>query len=268
MKTGRLSKAELHFIEEKADSMTADQIAKALNRSVDPIIRQLKRFGKTENKLQALTVQAEYDIKAKPHWKELKKQLSEEELELFLFHWTQIIAQFHNDILPTEELQIIDLVRLEILVNRESEKQHKNQQEIDRMQAVKMLEEAKQVEEQDKEYIYQLERNISSLYAAGETAQRAFKDLLEKKTKLSQALKATREQRYANIENKKSTMAELIEKILRDPKFFDEQGKQMEKMRLAMEKERERLSDYHTYDDNVVDRPFLTPDIIKKEKGK
>ena len=153
-------------------------------------------------------------------------------------------------------------------MNRELEKQRNCQKEIDRMQSMKILEENKQAEEQDKEYIYQLERNIASLYAAGETAQRAFKDLLEKKTKSSQALKATREQRYANIENKKSTMAELIENILRNPTFFEEQGKQMEKMRLAMQKERERLSDYHTYDDKVIDRPFLTPETIEQEKKK
>lgn len=266
MKTGRLSKEELHFIEEKAETLTAAEIAEQLDRNIEPIIRQLKRFGKTENKLQSLTVQAEYDIKSKPHWKELKDQLTEEELELFLFHWSQIVAQFHKDILPTEELQIIDLVRLEILINRELKKQNLAQKDIDRMISMKIMEEGKQEEDRDKEYIYQLERNIASLYSVAETALRAFKDLLDKKTKMNQALKATREQRYANIENKKSTMAELIENILRNPMFFDEQGKQMEKMRMAMDKERQRLSEYHTYEDGMVDRPFLTPEIIEQEQ--
>jgi hypothetical protein len=38
----------------------------------------------------------------------------------------------------------------------------------------------------------------------------------------------------------------------------------MEKMRLAMEKEKDRLSSYHTYADNTVDQPFLTPDTVKE----
>ena len=36
----------------------------------------------------------------------------------------------------------------------------------------------------------------------------------------------------------------------------------MEKMRLAMENEKERLSDYVNYEDGQVDQPFLTPDTL------
>jgi hypothetical protein len=36
----------------------------------------------------------------------------------------------------------------------------------------------------------------------------------------------------------------------------------MEKMRLATIKEMERLSDYHQYEDNTVDVPFLTPETV------
>jgi hypothetical protein len=76
-------------------------------------------------------------------------------------------------------------------------------------------------------------------------------------------LKATREQRIQKLENNKSTMAGLIEKVLRDPDFFEEQGKYIEKMRMALEKEKERLSDYHKYEDGTVDQPLLTPDTVK-----
>jgi hypothetical protein len=36
----------------------------------------------------------------------------------------------------------------------------------------------------------------------------------------------------------------------------------MEKMRLAMIKEGERLSTLHQYEDGTVDQPFLTPDTV------
>ncbi len=78
-------------------------------------------------------------------------------------------------------------------------------------------------------------------------------------------LKATREQRSQKLENNKSTMASRIEKILRDPDFFEEQGKYIEKMRLAMQQEMSRLADYHQYEDGSVDQPFLTPDTIKND---
>jgi len=38
----------------------------------------------------------------------------------------------------------------------------------------------------------------------------------------------------------------------------------MEKMRLAMEKEKERLSEYNQYEDGAVDQPFLTPETVKE----
>ena len=41
-------------------------------------------------------------------------------------------------------------------------------------------------------------------------------------------------------------------------------GIEMEKMRMAMEKEKDRLSAYHKYEDGVVDQPFLTPDTVKE----
>ena len=40
---------------------------------------------------------------------------------------------------------------------------------------------------------------------------------------------------------------------------------EMEKMRLSMEKEKVRLSEYHKYEDGVVDQPFLTPDSVLED---
>jgi hypothetical protein len=42
-------------------------------------------------------------------------------------------------------------------------------------------------------------------------------------------------------------------------------GEEMEKMRLAMEKEKERLSEYHKFSDHMVDQPFLTPETVKEK---
>ena len=42
-----------------------------------------------------------------------------------------------------------------------------------------------------------------------------------------------------------------------------EYGAMMEKMRLAMEQEKKRLSVFHKYTDESVDQPFLTPDTVK-----
>jgi len=263
VKTGRLSKAEWHYIEENADTMSPEEIAANLEREVDPVIRYLKRIGKTANKIQALTVQAEYDIKSRPYWRELKLQFSEDELELFLYHWKQIVAQFRKDVLATEELQIVDTIKLEVLMNRALREQQQSMNLVRELQVEIDKEKEKPSERQDKEMIFSIERQIASLRAAKEALSREYKDLQTKKSGMYKDLKATREQRIQKLENTKSTMAGLIEKVLRDPDFFEEQGKYIEKMRMAMENEKDRLSDYHQYEDGTVDQPLLTPDTVK-----
>lgn len=263
MKTGRLSKAEWHYIEENAEKMTPEEIAANLEREIDPVIKYLKRIGKTANKVQALTVQAEYDIKSRPYWKELKLQFSDDELELFLYHWKQIVAQFRKDVLATEELQIVDTIKLEVLMNRALRDQQTSMNAVRELEKEVDREKSRPNNQQDKEYIFSVERQIASLRAAKEALSREYKDLQTKKSGMFKELKATREQRIQKLENNKSTMAGLIEKILKDPEFFEEQGKYIEKMRMAMQKEMERLSDYHQYEDGAVDQPFLTPDTVK-----
>ena len=59
--------------------------------------------------------------------------------------------------------------------------------------------------------------------------------------------------------NFNSWMAHLIS----NPELAMQYGQEMEKMRLAMEKEKQRLSEFHKYTDDQVDQPFLTPETVR-----
>ena len=263
MRTGRLSKSDWEYIEAHADKLSPEKIAENLNRSLEPVEKYLKKIGKSYNRHESLTVQAEYDIKSRPYWKELKQQFSDEELELFLYHCKQIIAQFRKDVLATEELQIVDTITLEVLMNRALREQQESMIMVKSLEQEINLEKRQDSDQQDKEMIFNLERQIASLRAAKESLSREFKDLQTKKASMYKDLKATREQRIEKLENNKKTLASLVNKILRDPDFYEQEGKAIEKMRLAMEKEKERLSDYYTYADGTVDIPFLNSDTVK-----
>ena len=263
MKIGRLSKSDWEYIEANAERLSPEKIAENLDRNLESVEKYLKKLGKSFNKHEAFAVQAEYDIKSRPYWKELKAQFSDEELDLFLYHWKQTIAQFRKDVLATEELQIIDTIKLEILMNRALREQQESMERVRVLEAEIDIEKARDSDQQDKEMIFNLERQIASLRAAKESLSREFKDLQTKKASMYKDLKATREQRIEKLENNKQTLSSLVNKILRDPDFYEQEGKALEKMRMAMEKERERLSDYHQYADGTVDQPFLTPETIK-----
>lgn len=263
MKIGRLSKSDWEYIDANAENLSPEKIAENLGRTLESVEKYLKKLGKSFNKHEAFAVQAEYDIKSRPYWKELKAQFSDDELELFLYHWKQIIAQFRKDVLATEELQIVDTIKLEVLMNRALREQQESMERVRALEAEIELEKARDSDQQDKEMIFNIERQIASLRAAKESLSREFKDLQTKKASMYKDLKATREQRIEKLESNKQTLSSLVNKILRNPEFYEQEGKALEKMRLAMEKEKERLSDYHTYADGTVDQPFLTPETIK-----
>lgn len=267
MKTGRLSKDEWAFIEFNSDKMSAAQIAKELDRAIEPIQKHLEKLGKGKDLRKNLQTQAEYDLKKRPYWRELQAQFSESELEILLYHWKEIVSQFRKDILATEELQIIDVVKLEVLMNRALREQQYSMNKIAEFDEMIEFEKRKATEDQDREFIFGLERQIATLRAAKESLSREYKDLQTKKSAMYRDLKATREQRIAKLEDNKETFSGLVQKLVRDPDFVEEQNLYMEKMRLAVMKEQERLSDYHEYEDGTVDQPFLTPETILDESN-
>ena len=267
MKTGRLSKDEWAFIEFNSDKMSAAQIAKELDRAIEPIQKHLQKLGKGKDLRKNLQTQAEYDLKKRPYWRELQAQFSEPELEILLYHWKEIVSQFRKDILATEELQIIDVVKLEVLMNRALREQQYSMNKIAEFDEMIEFEKRKATEDQDREFIFGLERQIATLRAAKESLSREYKDLQTKKSAMYRDLKATREQRIAKLEDNKETFSGLVQKLVRDPDFVEEQNLYMEKMRLAVMKEQERLSDYHEYEDGTVDQPFLTPETILDESN-
>ena len=48
-----------------------------------------------------------------------------------------------------------------------------------------------------------------------------------------------------------------------NPDITRQYGIEMEKMKLAMEKEKVRLGAYHKYQDGQIDQPFLNSDTMK-----
>ena len=195
--------------------------------------------------------------------KELEKQFSESELEMFQFHFKKMWAQFKDDVFHTEEIQIVDTIKLEILMNRILTGQQENMNQIDGLQAIILVEKQRDKEDQDRDYISSLERQIAMLRAAQETLSKDYKDLQARKATMLKDLKGTREQRIKAIEDSKLTFASLVKKIASDPTFRTQIGIDMEKMRLATQAEKERLSEYIKYEDGQVDQPFLSSDTVK-----
>lgn len=260
MRKGRLSKAEGRFIKANAQSMPVEQIALELERDPEAIQSYIKRklkLGLSEEEEMA------YILEDRPYWPELKEQFTGSELELVKYHWGRIISQFRDDVLPTEELQVIDVIKLEILMNRSLKQNKGNIDQINAFEKLLLDERSVDVDQQDRDYIMNLERQIAALRAAQEALNRDYRDLGSKKGAMLKEMKGTREQRIRRLEDSRQTFVGWVAHLIENPDITRQYGVEMEKMRMAMEGEKGRLSQYHKYEDGQVDQPFLTPETVK-----
>ena len=259
MKKGRFSTEEMSFIEAQAEVLSPESIAEKLDRDPDSIRDWIgKNIGFSAKQKKEAAVANE--LKEKPYYRELSNQFSVEELEMFEFHFKKMWSQFRDDVFHTEEMQIIDTIKLEILMNRILKSQRDNQQEVAVAESLVREEKTRDKDQRDMDLIINLERQVAVLRASQETLSKDYKDLQARKATMLKDLKGTREQRVKAIEDSKLTFASLVKKIATDPLYRSDLGIEMEKMRLAMNAEKERLSEYMTFEDGQIDQPFLTPE--------
>ena len=269
MKKGRFSKQEINYIENNIDN-GPDRIGTELDRNPESVLGFIKKkVAKGDFKRpvwmeeQEDEEKAKYDLTFRPYWAELKQQFTDEELKLFQYHWARIISQFRDDVIPTEELQVVDLIKLELLMNRGLKYNKDNIEQIHALEALVLAERQRDPDQIDKDALFNMERQIASLKASQESLNRDYRDLQTKKNSMLKEMKATREQRVKRLEDSKQNFTSWMSYLVANPEVTSSYGMEMEKMRLAMEKEKERLAEYHKYTDEMVDQPFLTPDTVK-----
>jgi hypothetical protein len=271
MKKGRISKEEERYIKSNIDK-GYKAISKEIKRDPESLLNFIRKkvaegdmnrpsWMDSENPEE----EAKYGLTVRPYWAELQKQFTEDELKLFQYHWARIISQFKDDVIPTEEMQVVDLIKLELLMNRSLQSTKQNVQQVSDAEAEIEKQKQLSIEHQDVERIMGLERLVATLRASMESLNKDYRDLQTKKNSMLKEMKATREQRVKRLEDSKHNFSSWLAYLATNPEMTKQYGAMMEKMRLSMEKERERLSEFHKYNDELVDQPFLTPDTVKDD---
>jgi hypothetical protein len=141
-----------------------------------------------------------------------------------------------------------------------------NKENIEQISALEVLigvERQRDLDQMDADTVFNMERQVASLKASQESLNKDYRELQTKKNSMLKEMKATREQRVKRLEDSKQNFTSWMAYLISNPEVTRAYGMEMEKMKLAMEKEKERLSEYHKYSDELVDQPFLTPDTTK-----
>lgn len=267
-KRGQLSLDEEKFIRDNFLSLELIDIANKLNRKVAPIERYI-----SENNL-LISPEDKNDISSlkrklytKTFWGEIKRQFDVETGELAYFEdtWVGLIKQFREDVLPAEELQIKQFITIDILINRSMKERKRHIAETDKLQKFVDQEYDKPEALRDIARLANMETQLSFARNSIANYTNEYTKLLNEQQKISKDLKATREQRIKRIEDGKSSWVGLI-RMLEDEDIREKEGREMEILAMATIKAKETLASYHNYQDNVVDRPFLTPDSISQEE--
>jgi hypothetical protein len=269
-KRGQLGLDEEKFIRDNFNSLSLDDIANHLNRSLAPIQRYVE-----ENRLAGDPADQNDEkilrlkLRSKNFWTEIKRQFDEDsgELEYFESLWINLIKQFREDVLPAEELQIKQFITIDILINRSMKERKRHITETEKLQKEVDKEYAKSDAERDIPKLANLETQLSFARNSIANYTNEYTKLLNEQQKISKDLKATREQRIKRVEDGKSSWVGLI-RMLEDEEIRERQGREMEIINLATEKVKSKLYDYHNYADNTIDSPFLTPEsVTQKEKN-
>ena len=268
-KRGQLGLEEQEFIRDNIDSLSIEQIAEALNRTVKPVQRYV-----TESKIGIKSKDEEETDKtlrrklhAKTFWVEIEKQFDKStgELQYFEDTWIGLVKQFREDVLPAEELQIKQFITIDILINRSMKERKRHIADTEKLQ-----------EEVDREYklpedlrdgpkLANLETQLSFARNSIANYTNEYTKLLNEQQKISKDLKATREQRIKRIEDGKSSWIGLI-RMLEDEEIREREGREMEIMNMSVEQQVKKLSEYHEYQDGEVDTPLLTPETVQDKQ--
>jgi len=268
-KNGRWSKEDEKFMAENYKLLTIQDIATQLKRNpitVEKYIRE--RFNGGKDIIVEVKQKDSYDITNSPVWVIIKTQFSQEEQEYFLFLYSQVMHQFKYDVLPTERMQVIEVCRLDILIARALTKMNEIKHRVEEMSKQIDLEKSVgDLEKEDMMRIQQLDMNRISSETAHVNYSKDYKELLDRRNNLFKEIKGTREQRIKRIEESKETIGTMLAALIDNHQMRRDLGIQLEKFRLGVKIEYERLSEYHTYLDGKVEQPFLNSDNIKEDNN-
>lgn len=262
-KAGPWSKDDKSFIHKQAGKISPDEIAKHLKRNPDSVKTYMGKQGllKYYNKSDNVILDNVSRIDESHHWPILCQKFSPAELESFKYHWKNMVKQFKDDIWHTEELQIIDVITLEILIDRKLIDSQKIKEKIEYIEKEIIKEKKKQPI--DPEVIGDYQKELAGWYASVDSVTKDYTILLKEKQNLLQKLKATREQRIKDLDSSKTNLVGWIKSLLEDNQLRIDLGLKIEKMRLATNVEYERLSEFHKYEDGEVDQMVLNADNVK-----
>lgn len=273
-KRGRLSKDEQKYILDMAGKVANAQIAKRMNRTEECVADFIatnyvasQEVKLTEDHALSERNGIRQELKNSLSWRQLKDEFMADELKVFEEKYVSLMSQFRDDVLATEETQIMHAIKYELLMYRNLRARQRALQDIERLEETqkKFLErfagDPSIMSDQEKNYALNVETQLVQARSAEQSRTSEYVKLQEQHGELMKGLKATRDQRIKQIESSKVSFLSLL-KELQNRERQEQVGRRMELMHLAGEKAYDTLGRPHQYEDHSTDSPILSPETV------
>lgn len=262
-KRGALSTNEMNFIKQNCFELSVDELAVALNRNVEPVQNYIDKENLHAHSMTDAEIILQ-DLRNKFFYRDLEKQFDKRELMIFDQQWMGYFEQFNRDVTHTEEAQILEMIRIEILIARCMKDRQEIEEQISNIQ--KLVEEIQGQDDPELlDQLVSLTQQQAQLHAGKSTYIGEYEKLLNKKDKYLSGLKATRADRKKYTEDAKTNFGVWLRKLAEEGER-ERQGFELELQRVAANKAEIELAKLHTYVDGNVDQPILNSKTVLDEE--
>jgi hypothetical protein len=174
-----------------------------------------------------------------------------------------IVTQLGGDILPTEELQLKEMLTVEILKARLLKENKMLADACVRYSSLIETEMAQDKEARDRQLLAHYKAEMAQARSTIRDNLKTVREFSEKSTALNKALNTSRDQRTKDFEKSRYDFVGVL-KLLQENDVRQRVGKEMELMKRARERAEEQLGNYYEYADKQLDKPLLTSETIEK----
>lgn len=202
------------------------------------------------------------ELHAKHYWETVKSRFLTEEIPYFEQEWLTLYDQFSSEsVVHTDEIQMVDLITVQIFINRNLTRRKKVLQDIERAQNFVSAEESKDLAMQDRQEMQLKKQIMVGGYAQLDTLSREQENLEERKERIFKSLKSTRDQRLKQVEDRSKNFFGLIQYL--DQKLIRErEGKLLALTGLSAKKVTEDYSKPLEFSPTDIDSPFLDSESL------
>ena len=265
-KSGAISNDERRFIIENASKLTTEDIAEQIGKSVKIVEREIQNHVKLPT---AENNTIRWHLRKMPEWKSIKQQFNNDELNLIEEKYVKYVEQMENNLTATEESQVLNMIKLEILMDRNL---ISNRQSLESLVIYEQTSQAiidsvggdySLLDEDQLKQIQDCQNQITSIRDGQGFRNKQHMEMQTQLNSIHSKLKTSRDQRVGQILDAKKSFGAYLKELM-DIKNQEKESRWIELNNMAVEKEEKRLSRAHKYADGSYDNPMLTADILEQ----